>query len=58
MFKCNNGRLELLDNTDILVDGKFEIANKEDGLKYKVSSNQIIMNVKESLKNNKIIIYM
>ena len=57
MSKNNNEILELLNNIDVLVDGKFEIKNKEEGLKYKGSTNQRIINVNESLKNNDIIIY-
>ena len=37
------------------VDGKFDINKKEDGLKFRGSSNQRIINVKESLKEGKVI---
>ena len=40
---------------DILVDGKFEIDKKDISLKMRGSSNQRIIDVKESLKQNKII---
>lgn len=49
-----NGWRELLSNIDVIVDGKFEINKKKDGLKFKGSENQRIINVKESLKNNEI----
>lgn len=49
--------LELLNQTDILIDGKFEINNKKEGLKYRGSSNQRAIDVKKSLENNKIIEY-
>ena len=39
----------------LLVDGKFDINKKEDGLKFRGSSNQRIINVKESLKEGKVI---
>ena len=47
---------ELLDNIDILVDGKFEEEKTQDGLKYRGSTNQRIIDVKESLKFNKVMI--
>lgn len=46
---------EYLENIDVLVDGKFNINKKEDGLKFRGSSNQRIINVKESLKEGKVI---
>lgn len=42
---------------DLLVDGKFEESKKDLGLKLRGSSNQRVINVKESLKQNKIISY-
>lgn len=49
------GWSELLDNIDILVDGKFEKEKMKDGLKYRGSTNQRVIDVKESLKLNKAI---
>ena len=51
------GWSELLDNIDILVDGKFEEEKMQDGLKYKGSTNQRIIDVKESLRLNEVIIF-
>ena len=42
---------------DILVDGQFEIENKDIRLKYCGSSNQRVIDVQQSLKKNKIILY-
>lgn len=45
---------ELINNIDVLVDGKFEEDKMEDGLKFKGSANQRIIDVKESLKTGEI----
>ncbi|WP_416198308.1 MAG: anaerobic ribonucleoside-triphosphate reductase activating protein [Sporanaerobacter sp.] len=51
------GWKELLYVTDILVDGPFDINRKSMMLKFKGSSNQRIIDVKESLKNNEVVIF-
>lgn len=56
MMKENKSLNELINNIDVLVDGKFEVNNKKEGLKFKGSTNQRLINVKESLKKNEIII--
>ncbi|MBE6153885.1 MAG: anaerobic ribonucleoside-triphosphate reductase activating protein [Firmicutes bacterium] len=54
--KTNKTLKEILDYIDILVDGKFELDKKDITLLFRGSSNQRIINIKESLKNNKLIL--
>jgi len=56
VMKVDTAISELLNNIDVLVDGRFEINNKEEGLKFRGSTNQRIINVKESLNQNKVVI--
>lgn len=46
---------ELLSSIDVLVDGKFEAEKVQDGLKYRGSTNQRIIDVKKSLSSNEVI---
>jgi len=46
---------ELLKNIEVLVDGKFEEEKMQDGLKFRGSTNQRIIDVQESLRLNKVI---
>lgn len=48
---------KILNYIDVLVDGKFERDKKDLSLKHRGSSNQRIINVQKSLKENKIILY-
>ena len=54
MNKENNYE-ELLNNTDILVDGEFILEEKSLMLKFRGSKNQRVIDVKESLKAKKVI---
>lgn len=56
MSKVKSGVRELINNIDVLVDGKFEIKKKEEGLRFKGSTNQRIIDVKASLLNRHIVI--
>lgn len=56
VMKVDTAISELLNNIDVLVDGRFEINNKEEGLRFRGSTNQRIINVKESLNQNKVVI--
>ena len=48
---------ELIEAIDVLVDGKFILKLKDISLKFKGSSNQRVIDVKESLKQNKIVLH-
>lgn len=48
---------KLLEYIDVLVDGGFELDKRDITLPFRGSSNQRIIDVKESLSNNKTIIY-
>lgn len=50
-------RKEIVELTDVFVDGKFELDKKNIRLKYCGSENQKVIDVKETLKNNKIILF-
>lgn len=50
-----DGWNELLNSIDVLIDGKFEEEKKDDTLKFRGSSNQRIIDVKQSLKTGKIV---
>ena len=47
----------LINTLDVLVDGQFEEDKKEEGLLFRGSSNQRIIDVKESLKRNQVVIW-
>ena len=51
----NNGWNELLRSIDVLVDGKFQEENMQEGLKFRGSNNQRIIDIKESLKQGNVV---
>ena len=50
-------RKEIVENCDVFVDGKFEIAKKNIRLKYCGSENQKVIDVKKTLENQKIVLF-
>ena len=48
---------EIVNYIDVLIDGQFKIELSSPLLKYKGSSNQRVIDVKKSLKKNKIVLY-
>ena len=56
MSKSNNHYLEALKNIDVLVDGKFVMDLRSFDAAFRGSSNQRIIDVQKSLKNNKVIL--
>jgi len=52
----NNCYMDLLKKSDILVDGKFDIAKKDERLVFKGSSNQRVIDLKTSLSENNLVI--
>ena len=49
---------ELLKHIDVLIDGPFVESLKDLNLKFRGSSNQRVINLKETLKQGKIILYL
>lgn len=56
MGKKNKKYLEFLKYLDVLVDGKFEIAKKNLDLLFRGSSNQRLIDIKETLKKKKVVL--
>jgi len=47
---------DILENTDVLIDGKFVMSKKTMNAKFRGSSNQKVINASESIKQGKVII--
>lgn len=48
---------ELLQYIDVLIDGKFELAHRDITLKFRGSPNQRVIDVKQSLQSNGVVLY-
>lgn len=48
---------ELLQYIDVLIDGKFELAHRDITLKFRGSPNQRVIDVKQSLQDNRVVLY-
>ena len=57
MTQNNEDTKELMKYIDVIVDGKFEEDKKDLNLKFRGSSNQRIIDVKQSLKTHQVIPY-
>ena len=55
ILKMSKGK-ELLSNIDVLVDGLFEIKKRSLDLPFRGSSNQRVIDVQKSLKQNKVVL--
>ena len=49
--------MNVLRNVEILVDGQFDITHRDITLPFRGSSNQRIIDVQKSLKNNKVVLW-
>ena len=52
-----NQRNEIVSSIDVLVDGKYEKDKRDVSLHWRGSSNQRVIDVQESLKQNKVVLY-
>lgn len=57
MFKEDSITEELFSYVDILVDGKFEIAKKSMGLRFRGSANQRIIKVQDSRTSHQVVLW-
>lgn len=55
MSKSNKNIKNLLDNIDVLVDGKFELAKRSLNCAFRGSTNQRLIDVKKSFVENKVV---
>ena len=56
-YRENNWFHTIIENLDVVVDGKFKEDLKDPHLKYRGSSNQRVIDVKETFKKHKVVLY-
>ncbi|MBK1811640.1 4Fe-4S cluster-binding domain-containing protein [Clostridium sp. YIM B02505] len=54
-LKDNEDWNKLINNIDVLVDGRFEITLRDESVKYRGSSNQRVIDVRSSLNSGEVI---
>lgn len=57
LWNCDMLRQIIVSRCDVLIDGRYEDALRDITLKWRGSSNQRAINVKQSIANNKVILY-
>lgn len=57
LINSNDDKKKLLEEVDVLVDGRFELDKKSLACKFRGSTNQRIIDVKKSLKEGNVILY-
>lgn len=53
----NTKRREILKNTDVIVDGRYIDSQRDITLKWRGSSNQRVIDIKQSIKQNELVLY-
>lgn len=53
----HNARMEVLKNIDVLVDGPFELDQRDLSLAFRGSANQRLIDVQESLKTGEVVLW-
>lgn len=56
-MKANDIRTEIISKCDVMVDGRYVDELRNLSLKWKGSSNQNVINVQESIKQQRLILY-
>lgn len=57
VYELYNKRLEIIKNVDVLIDGEYIDEQKDLSLKFRGSKNQRCIDVRQSLAQNKIVLY-